>query len=81
MTGVHPALLALADAMDAWPDVAVDSHDRRWPCERCPDCGGAMVPRGQTGRLVHLMGDHGWRMDGRRYVGNQVVEDLTEGGN
>jgi hypothetical protein len=81
MTAVHPALVALADAMDAPEDIAVDAHGHPWPCERCPDCGGAMVPPGLAGRLAHLMTEHGWRMDGRQYGNrNELLNDLTQGG-
>lgn len=79
MTDVHPRLVQLAEEMAATPDTATDSLGRTWACERCPDpeCGGAIVPAGVQGRLAHLMAEHGWRMDGRRWSNcNELVEVL-----
>jgi hypothetical protein len=79
MTDVHPGLVRLAEEMAATPDVALDSLGRPWVCERCPDpeCAGAIIPAGTQGRLGHLMAEHGWRMDGRRWSNrNELVEVL-----
>jgi hypothetical protein len=74
----HPDLVRLAEELPAVPDVATDSQGREWACERCPEpCGGVIVPAGVDGRLHHLVLEHGWRMDGRRYDNqNRLLEVL-----
>lgn len=78
MTDIHPGLVALAEAMDAVPDVATDSLGRPWACERCPreKCGAAIIPPGTEGRLAHLMSSHGWRMNGTRYDNQNTVLEV-----
>lgn len=77
MTEVHPLLVEKAEKLAAVPFTATDSLGRPWACERCPDCDGAIIPPGTDGRLAHLMREHGWRMDGRRFDNrNQLLEAL-----
>jgi hypothetical protein len=78
MSGIHPGLVQKAITMEATADTATDSLGRQWPCERCPDCDGVIVPVGVEGRLHHLMLEHGWRMDGRRFSNrNELLEVMS----
>lgn len=77
MTEIHPGLVELAEAMEATPFTATDSLGRPWACEKCPDCGGAIIPPGTDGRIGHLTLEHGWRLDGRRFDNaNRLQEAL-----
>lgn len=76
-TDIHPGLVRLAEELQAVPDVATDSLGRPWACERCPEpCGGAIIPAGVDGRLHHLVLEHGWRMDGKRYDNQNVLQEV-----
>lgn len=72
----HPGLVQLAEQLATTPDVATDRHGRSYTIERCPECSGAIIPPDVPGRLGHLLLEHGWRMDGKRYNRNELVEVL-----
>jgi hypothetical protein len=37
------------------------------PVHRCVQCDGMVFPEDVSGRLGHLLREHGYRMNGRRY--------------
>jgi hypothetical protein len=73
---IHPGLIDKARRMECAAVPVTDRFGLQRPAEQCPDCEGTFLP-GLDGRLSHLMTEHGWRMDGRRFDNrNQLLEEL-----
>lgn len=90
---VHPQLIAKAKAWPVYRSTTTRQYVRQdvdgftaWvtetdvPCIRCRECDDEILVNDPTGRLGHLAQHHGWRMNGKRYDGqNNVVEELPDG--
>jgi hypothetical protein len=87
---VHPGLVDLARTWPTYRDATTRQYMKQddfgqsvWvtevdvPCVRCTDCDDEILVNDPTGRLGHLAQFHGWRMNGKRYDGqNNVLEEL-----
>lgn len=87
---IHPSLVKLAREWATYQSkttrqyMSVDPNgmsswvtEQDVPCARCAECDDEILVNDPTGRLGHLTGHHGWRMNGKRYDGqNQILEEL-----
>lgn len=73
---IAPALLCRARSLPVTYDLierpAQLGGGPMW-VKRCGQCGDVIYPPSTMGRLGHLMQGHGYRMDGRRFVGGELV--------
>ena len=76
---IHPALVKIAGQMETYADTARTKSGTVYQVHRCKECTGVVVPADLEGRLAHLMLEHGWRMNGKRYDNHNVLqEELPE---
>jgi len=87
---IHPGLVRLAKELPTYRSTTTrqfmtsgEDGSLTWvvekdiPCSRCVECEDEILVNDPTGRLGHLMLNHGWRMNGKRYDGqNQILEEL-----
>lgn len=66
-----PELESLASSWELYQSITANMGNefeprREQPCMRCRECDSVVYPPDTSGVMVHLIGHHGWRMDGSR---------------
>src|SRR5215831_9557567 len=80
VTGINPKISPALVCLARHLPVACDLIERpgqlgggpMW-VKRCAACGDVVYPPSLLGRLGHLLSSHGYRMDGRRFDGEQLA--------
>ena len=68
-TDLAPSLVARARTWATYRGTLADGRlfDQWGPVVRCRACDARILPHDLAGRVGHLTGSHGYRMDGRRF--------------